>query len=43
MLFKVICFLEVGTGRWKRDGIESCLLNYAFDIAMFLVLYILCH
>jgi hypothetical protein len=40
MLFQVTFSLEVGTVRWKRDESESCLLNYAYNIAIFLVLYI---
>jgi hypothetical protein len=38
MLFQVILLLEVGIVRWKRDESEYCLLNYAYDTEMFLVL-----
>jgi hypothetical protein len=38
MLFQVILLLEIGTVRWKRDESEYCLLNYAYDTGMFLVL-----
>jgi hypothetical protein len=38
MLSQVILLLKVGTVRWKRDESEYCLLNYAYDTGMFLVL-----